>query len=207
MIMQTSEDRVVAAALADTVEGLVQCVSRTGELLFVNRAWRDRLGYSNDDLRLIRNVDLVAPSQRARYILAYEKLFDGIDIGTISTQFVTLHGALIDIDGSLTRVLVSGNTVAALGIFTQRKAVVNTNAPYALPVGRRVALTNRQQAVLQLFATGHTTKQVAAELNIAVKTVHNHLTTIYRVLDAQSLVQATMIAAQLGIVELAAPMR
>ena len=157
--------------------------------------------------RLIRNVDLVAPSQRARYILAYEKLFDGIDIGTISTQFVTLHGALIDIDGSLTRVLVSGNTVAALGIFTQRKAVVNTNAPYALPVGRRVALTNRQQAVLQLFATGHTTKQVAAELNIAVKTVHNHLTTIYRVLDAQSLVQATMIAAQLGIVELAAPMR
>ena len=67
---------------------------------------------------------------------------------------------------------------------------------------REINLTQRQLDVLRLFATGHTTKQVASTLAIAVKTVHNHLTTIYRELDAQSLVQATMIAAQLGIVDL-----
>jgi DNA-binding NarL/FixJ family response regulator len=105
----------------------------------------------------------------------------------------------------VSRVLVNGAAVGALMMCTEIQPI--TNPGFTVPVDKRVAMTARQQAVLQLFASGHTTKQVAAELDIAVKTVHNHLTTIYRLLDAQSLVQATMIAAQLGLVELAAPMR
>ncbi len=205
MMPPRTDTRPIAAALADNIEALVQCISPTGEVLFVNRSWKKRLGYTDDDL-VTRGVnDLVSPAYRARLSHVFERLFAGEETGTVHTQLVARDSTVVDLKGSLSRVLVNGNAVAALGMFTECQPTAT--AGFTVPTGKRVTMTARQQAVLQLFASGHTTKQVAAELDIAVKTVHNHLTTIYRLLDAQSLVQATMIAAQLGLVELAAPMR
>ena len=45
----------------------------------------------------------------------------------------------------------------------------------------------RQAQILQAIADGSTTKQVARDLSISIKTVHNHLNAIYRRLDTQSL--------------------
>jgi PAS domain S-box-containing protein len=205
MTPQRTDARPLAAALADNIDALVQCVSPTGEVLFVNRAWKQRFGYSDDDLRTRTVDDLVSPAQRTHLSQMFARLFAGDDLHTVHTQLVARDASVVDLKGSLSRVLVNGTAIAALGLFTENLPAITPG--FTVPVGKRVAMTARQQAVLQLFASGHTTKQVAAELDIAVKTVHNHLTTIYRLLDAQSLVQATMIAAQLGLVELAAPMR
>jgi PAS domain S-box-containing protein len=205
MMPQQIDTRPFAAALADNIEALVQCVSPSGEMLFVNRSWKKRLGYSDDDLRTRSLDDLVSPGHLARMSRVLERLFAGEEVGTIHTQLVARDSSVVDLKGSMSRVLVNGNAIAGLAMFAECPPI--TNPGFRLPDGKRITMTARQQAVLQLFASGHTTKQVAAELDIAVKTVHNHLTTIYRLLDAQSLVQATMIAAQLGLVELAAPMR
>ena len=63
-------------------------------------------------------------------------------------------------------------------------------------------LSDRQIEILQAIADGSTTKQVARELGIAQKTVHNHLNSIYRRLDTQSLTHAVLSAVRLGIIEL-----
>jgi len=63
-------------------------------------------------------------------------------------------------------------------------------------------LSARQVEILQSIADGMTTKQVARELGIAQKTVHNHLNAIYRRLDTQSLTHAVLSAVRLGIIEL-----
>ncbi len=203
MTAQQVDARPFAAALAENIDAFVQCASPSGELLFVNRAWRARLGYTADDLQTRRVRDIVSISHRARSARQFETLFAGGDVGAMTSQLVARDGTVVDVEGSLTRVVVDGSTIASLAILIERPA--SPEPPFSVPVGRQIVLTERQRAVLQLFASGHTTKQVAARLDIAVKTVHNHLTTIYRVLDAQSLVQATMIAAHLGIVELAGP--
>lgn len=64
-------------------------------------------------------------------------------------------------------------------------------------------LSERQIEILQAIADGATTKQVARQLNITQKTVHNHLNAIYRRLDTQSLTHAVLSAVRLGIIELA----
>lgn len=63
-------------------------------------------------------------------------------------------------------------------------------------------LSERQVEILQAIADGSTTKQVARELGITQKTVHNHLNAIYRRLDTQSLTHAVLSAVRLGIIEL-----
>lgn len=64
-------------------------------------------------------------------------------------------------------------------------------------------LSDRQTEILQMIADGLTTKQVARELGITQKTVHNHLNAIYRRLDTQSLTHAVLSAVRLGIIDLA----
>jgi DNA-binding NarL/FixJ family response regulator len=63
-------------------------------------------------------------------------------------------------------------------------------------------LSERQVEILQKIADGLGTKQVARELGITQKTVHNHLNAIYRRLDTQSLTHAVLSAVRLGIIDL-----
>lgn len=63
-------------------------------------------------------------------------------------------------------------------------------------------LSTRQIEILQMIANGLSTKQVARELDITQKTVHNHLNTVYRKLDTQSLTHAVLSAVRLGIINL-----
>ncbi len=71
------------------------------------------------------------------------------------------------------------------------------------PVKDEPLLSDRQTEILQSIADGFSTKQVARELGITQKTVHNHLNAIYRRLDTQSLTHAVISAVKLGIIELA----
>jgi DNA-binding NarL/FixJ family response regulator len=63
-------------------------------------------------------------------------------------------------------------------------------------------LSARQVEILQKIANGQGTKQVARDLGITQKTVHNHLNGIYRKLDTQSLTHAVLSAVRLGIIDL-----
>ena len=63
-------------------------------------------------------------------------------------------------------------------------------------------ILERQTEILQLIADGLGTKQVARELGITHKTVHNHLNAIYRRLDTQSLTHAVLSAVRKGIIHL-----
>lgn len=63
-------------------------------------------------------------------------------------------------------------------------------------------ITQREAEVLQLIANGRNTNDVATELYVSVKTVKNHLGSIYSKLDAHDRTQAVLKAARLGIITL-----
>src|SRR2546426_1782486 len=63
-------------------------------------------------------------------------------------------------------------------------------------------LSQREEAVLQLFADGWSTTEVARRLYISAKTVKNHLASIYEKLDARDRTQAVLTAVRMGIVRL-----
>jgi len=63
-------------------------------------------------------------------------------------------------------------------------------------------LSAREEEVLQLVADGCSLPEVASKLFISVKTVKNHLASIYQKLDARDRTQAVLRAVRLGIVRL-----
>lgn len=63
-------------------------------------------------------------------------------------------------------------------------------------------ITRRENEVLQLVADGLSTTEVAARLFISVKTVKNHLASVYQKLDARDRTQAVIRAVKMGIIRL-----
>jgi two-component system, NarL family, response regulator DegU len=71
------------------------------------------------------------------------------------------------------------------------------------PAGKEPSLLSaREEEVLQLVADGLSLPEIGADLFISVKTVKNHLASIYQKLEARDRTQAVLRAVRLGIVRL-----
>jgi two-component system, NarL family, response regulator DegU len=97
-------------------------------------------------------------------------------------------------------VAASGESVLSPGLATSMLADVKrtqrgTNADTPI-------ISAREEEVLQLVADGLSLPEVAAALFISVKTVKNHLASIYAKLDARDRTQAVLRAVRMGIIRL-----
>jgi len=70
----------------------------------------------------------------------------------------------------------------------------------ARPTGRLAALTTRQRQVMQLVAEGHTNKEIADRLDIAVETVKSHRKNLKRALRVTSTAEVIRKAVEWGVV-------
>jgi DNA-binding NarL/FixJ family response regulator len=68
--------------------------------------------------------------------------------------------------------------------------------------GEGQVISAREEEVLQLVADGLSLPEVAARLYISVKTVKNHLASIYAKLEARDRTQAVLRAVRMGIIRL-----
>lgn len=78
----------------------------------------------------------------------------------------------------------------------------------ACPSGARTSalgLTPRETAVLRLLAEGLPAQTIGRRLHVSVRTVHKHLQSVYRKLDAPDRLTAVLHAQRLGLLDLDAP--
>jgi DNA-binding NarL/FixJ family response regulator len=66
----------------------------------------------------------------------------------------------------------------------------------------RPVLTDREEQILQLIASGLTNRQISSYLSISESTVENHAHHIYAKLGISNRAQAVLYALELGIVAL-----
>ena len=109
--------------------------------------------------------------------------------------YLTKGTSFADVLDTLTRVLDGEEVLSPALAASMLQAADRAEATEEL-------LSERQTEILQMIADGLSTKQVARELGITQKTVHNHLNAIYRRLDTQSLTHAVLSAVRLGIIDL-----
>jgi DNA-binding NarL/FixJ family response regulator len=95
--------------------------------------------------------------------------------------------------------------VDAVRLAADDDAALSANLARAMldePSDAAPALTEREREILQRVAEGQRPKEVAQELAISVRTVNNHLASVYRKLDARGRLDAVLLAARLGIIRL-----
>ncbi len=87
--------------------------------------------------------------------------------------------------------------VLALRFSDVKTPVASTNGAH--PPAAAIALSDRELNVLSQVARGLSNKQIATKLGISDKTVRNHLSRIFRKLDAGNRTQAVMNAMRIGL--------
>ncbi len=78
-------------------------------------------------------------------------------------------------------------------------AVLLRNA-VANPKGDEESLTPREREILQLVAEGHSTKEIAAILNLSIKTVDNHRSNMMKKLSIHDIASLTRYAIKIGLI-------
>jgi len=96
---------------------LIQSVAADGSFLFVNRAWRETLGYSADETCGLKIWNIIAPEHRKSCMDLFNTLFKGQPLEQISTTFFRKNGTEFPVTGHVSCSLAEGKPVATFGMF------------------------------------------------------------------------------------------
>ena len=59
------------------VNDLIQCLADDGSFIYTNRAWRDAMGYTEDELRSMTLLDVLHPDSRLCCQQRFQRLLGG----------------------------------------------------------------------------------------------------------------------------------
>ena len=85
----------------DNAHDLIQNLSIDNRLLFVNKAWKEKLGYDDDDLPRLTLSDVVHPYYKAKLLYQLRNLYKGEKVNKLETVFLTKTGKPVHLIGSI----------------------------------------------------------------------------------------------------------
>ncbi len=103
--------------LFENTNDLIQSVTPDGHLVYVNRAWRETLGYREEEIRDLSLFDIVHPDCREHCMEAFQRVISGENVDDLEAMFVTRDGGEITVEGSINCKFVKGKPAYTRGIF------------------------------------------------------------------------------------------
>ncbi|MFY0598031.1 MAG: PAS domain S-box protein [Cyclobacteriaceae bacterium] len=103
--------------LFDSSNDLIQIFKPNGELKFVNEAWRNKLGYTANEARNLRFVDVLHPDHQKQTLQSLLKITAGSSIERFEAVLITKYGKNIYVTGKLTSVFEGDEIIEFRCIF------------------------------------------------------------------------------------------
>lgn len=110
--------------LLENASDLIQSVKPDGSFAYVNRAWRETLGYSEGEIPNLSFRDVIHPDSLAHCEEVFQRVLKGEIVLGVTATFVTKGGRPIEVEGNVNCSFEKGIPVASRGIFrdiTKRK--------------------------------------------------------------------------------------
>ena len=186
--------------LLDNATDLIQSVSPDGRFQYVNRAWKNTLGYSDGEVQKLKLWDVVRQnSSNDVDVDVVQSILAGDGKGRTEAIFVTRNGAEIFVEGTINSRFVDGLPVATRGIFrdiTDRKLVDRMKQEFISTVSHelRTPLTSII-ASLGLLDSGRMSgnpERVQELVAVALRNANRLLQLINNLLDQQKLEDGKM---------------
>jgi len=114
--LQDSEEKY--RDLFENANDLIQSIAPDGSIHYVNRAWRETLGYSEEELARLDFMDIIHPDYREHCMDLFRRVIAGENIDRVEAMFVTKSNRSIVVAGSINCIMKNGRVVATRGIFT-----------------------------------------------------------------------------------------
>ncbi|MCL7486622.1 MAG: PAS domain S-box protein [Desulfobulbaceae bacterium] len=115
MALLESEDRF--RDLFENATDMLQSIDPQGRILVVNKAWRETLGYTEEEVTGRRILDLLHPDEVDRCRKSFENILrDGREF-TCQTVFISKSGQEISVEGKVNCRFVDGKPMALRSVF------------------------------------------------------------------------------------------
>jgi PAS domain S-box-containing protein len=112
------ESEAKCRELFDNAHDLVQSTGPDGTFHSVNRAWRETLGYTGEEIAHMTVLDIIHPDSRIHFKEMFERILAGERIDRIGATFATKVGKPVIVEGTVKcSSIIDGRPVATLGIF------------------------------------------------------------------------------------------
>lgn len=120
--LKASEERY--RNFLENAADIIQGSTLDGKIVYVNRAWRETLGYDEQEIEKLNILDIIHPDDRERFSKIRQRVFQGEASGHFEIRFVSKNGRVLTVEGSSNGVFENGRVVATRGIYrdiTERK--------------------------------------------------------------------------------------
>jgi PAS domain S-box-containing protein len=104
-------------AVIEDAHDMIQSVSLDGSIIFVNKSWRDTLGYTEAELSSLNLFNIIHPDSLAHCQEMFAKVVSGKPVHGIEAAFLTKDGRKILVEGNAAPRYIGNKVVATQGIF------------------------------------------------------------------------------------------
>lgn len=103
MVRPEQRPETLPPTLADVLHGthdLIQATDREGRFLFVNRAWREALGFTEEDLPTLRVFEIVAPESQSEWEARLREVESLGRTGPFELSMLAKNGERLTVEGT-----------------------------------------------------------------------------------------------------------
>jgi len=97
--LRRSEERY--RDLFENTSDLIQSVAPDGQFVYVNRAWRETLGYREEEVANLSLLDIIHPDSRAHCMEVFQRVISGEKVDRVEAVFLSKDGREIAVEGSV----------------------------------------------------------------------------------------------------------
>ena len=113
--LRESEERY--RDLFENATDLIQSCTLDGQFMYVNRAWRETLGYSESQVQTMNLFDILHPDCKGDCLVTISRMIAGENLDQVKAAFISKDGTKISVEGNINCKFVAGKPVATRAIF------------------------------------------------------------------------------------------
>jgi PAS domain S-box-containing protein len=139
----------------ENAHDLIQCVGTEGQLLYVNRAWRENLEYTPEEVKQLKIWNVISPECRDHCAEAFQRIMQGESLSNVQVIFQTKSGQPVYLEGCATLCAEPGFPVHTRGIFrniTERKKMEEAREKLIAELKQALAEIRTLQGLLPICA-------------------------------------------------------
>lgn len=121
-VRRLSEYELIASSeryrdVFDNTSDLIQCLGPDGAFLYTNSAWREAMGYTEEEISSMNLLDVLHPESMMCCQDRFERLKQGESLSCIQFKFVAKSGETIHLSGDCGSIIKDGEAISTRGIF------------------------------------------------------------------------------------------
>ncbi|OGJ21294.1 hypothetical protein A3K73_05575 [Candidatus Pacearchaeota archaeon RBG_13_36_9] len=140
--------------ILDNANDLIQSVDKDCNFIYVNKKWKEIMGYSEEDIKSLSLLNILKSDQKTHCMDLFKKVCAGEHLENVNTIFISKNKKEIFVEGNISPKITNGKFISTIGIFrdvTEKKQVEKEIEKLnKLMIGREVKMSELKKEIKEL---------------------------------------------------------